>query len=38
MIMNFGMQDQGIKLYIMYINDDPGLALAYFTTMSNSVA
>ena len=27
----------GLKLYKLYINDDPGLTLTYFTTRSNWV-
>ena len=38
MILKFGMQHQGLKLYKVYINDDPGLTLTYFTTRSNLVA
>ena len=35
MILKLGMQHQGLKLYKVYINDDPELTLTYFTTMSN---
>ena len=36
MIMKLGMENYVLKLYNVYINDDPGLSLTYFTTMSNS--
>ena len=29
--LKLGMQHQGLKLYKVYINDDPGLTLTYFT-------
>ena len=38
MIFKLGMYHRGLKLYKMYINDDPGLTLAYFTPTSNWVA
>ena len=38
MILKLGMQHQGLKLYKVYINDDPGLTLTYFTARSNWVA
>ena len=38
MILKLGLQQQGLKLYKVYINDDPGLTLTYFTTRSNWVA
>ena len=38
MIWKLGMLDQGLKLYKVIINDDPGLTLTYFTTRSNLVA
>ena len=38
MILKLGLQYQGLKLYKVYINDDPGLTLTYFTAMSNLVA
>ena len=38
MILKLGMQHQGLKLYKVYINYDPGLTLTYFTTRSNSGA
>ena len=31
-------QHQGLKLYKVYINDEPGLTLTYFTARSNWVA
>ena len=38
MILNFGMQDWGLKLALVYINDDPGSTLTYFMARSNCVA
>ena len=38
MIFKLGKYHWGLKLYKMYINDDPGLTLTYFTTRSNWVA
>ena len=38
MILKLAMQHQGLKLYEVYINDDPGLTLTYFTARSNWVA
>ena len=38
MILKLGMQHQGLKLYKVYINDDPGLTLTYFSARSNLVA
>ena len=38
MILKLSMQHQGLKLYKIYINDDPGLTLTYFTARSNWVA
>ena len=35
MILKHGMQHQGLKLYKVYINDDPKLTLTYFTTITN---
>ena len=35
MIMKLGMVHYVLKLYKVYINNDPELTLAYFTTMSN---
>ena len=37
MILKLGMQHQGLKLYKVHINDDPGLTLTYFTARSNWV-
>ena len=39
MILKLSMEDYVLKLYKVYINDDPrtGLTLTYFTTMSNLV-
>ena len=34
MILKLGMQHFGLKLYNVYINDDPGLILTYFTARS----
>ena len=34
-ILKLGMQYWGLKLYKVYINDDPGLTLTYFTARSN---
>ena len=38
MIFKLGMQHRGLKLYKVYINDDPVLTLTYFTTWSHLVA
>ena len=37
MILEHGMCHLGLKLYEVYINDDPGLTLTYFTARSNWV-
>ena len=37
MILKLGMKHRGLKLYDLYINNDPGLTLTYFTAMSNMV-
>ena len=37
MILKLGMLHWGLKLYKVYINDDPGLTLTYFTARSNWV-
>ena len=37
MILKLGMQHWGLKLYKLYINDDPGLTLTYFMARSNLV-
>ena len=38
MILKLGMHHQGLELYKVYINDDPGLTLTHFTARSNWVA
>ena len=38
LVLKLGMYYWGLKLYEMYINDDPGLSLIYFTARSNWVA
>ena len=38
MILKLGMQHQGLKVYNVYINDDPQLTLTYFTARSIKVA
>ena len=38
MILKLGMQHQGLKLFKVYINDDPGSTLSYFMARSNLVA
>ena len=35
MIMKLGMEQYALKLYKVYINDDPELTLTHFNTMSN---
>ena len=37
MILKLAMQHRGLKLYKVYINDDPGLTLTYLMAMSNWV-
>ena len=37
MILKLGMYHCGLKLYKVYINDDPGFTLTYFTARSNWV-
>ena len=37
MILKLGMKHWGLRLYKIYINDDPGLTLTYFTARSNLV-
>ena len=32
MILKLGMKHQGIELYKVYMNHDPGMTLTYFTT------
>ena len=36
MIMKLGMEHYVLKLYKVYINDDPELTLTYFKTVANS--
>ena len=38
MILKLGMYHWGLKLYKVYINDDPVLTVTYFTARSNWVA
>ena len=38
MIFKLGLQHRGLKLYKVYINDDPVLTLTYFTAWSHFVA
>ena len=38
MTLKLGMQHWGLKLYKVYINNDPGLTMTYFTARSNLVA
>ena len=38
MILKLVMQHQGLKLYKVYMNDDPGLTLTYFKVRSSWVA
>ena len=35
MILKLCMDHQGLKVYKVYLNDDPGLTLTYFTARSN---
>ena len=37
-ILKLGMQHWELKLYKVYINNDPGLSLAYYMARSNLVA
>ena len=37
MILKLDLQHHGLKLYKVYINDDPELTLTYFTARSNLV-
>ena len=37
MILKLGKYHWGLKLFKVYINDDPGLTLTYFTARSNWV-
>ena len=34
MILKLGMKHQGMELYNVYINQDPGMTLIYFTPRS----
>ena len=38
MIFRLGMQRLGLKLYTVYINDDPVLTLTYFMAKLNVIA
>ena len=38
MNLKLGMQHQGLKFYKVYINDDTGVTLTYFTARSNWVS
>ena len=38
MNLKLGMKDQGIELYKVYINYDPGMTLTYFMARSPLVA
>ena len=38
MILKLGMQHQRLKLYKVYINDDPQLTFTYFMARSNLIA
>ena len=37
MILKLGMDRHGLEVYKVYINDDPGLTLTYYTAKSNLV-
>ena len=37
MILKLGMQLRGLKLYKVYVTDDPGLTMTYLTARSNWV-
>ena len=37
MILKLGMNHQGLKVYKVHINDDPGFTLTYFTARSDLV-
>ena len=37
MIFKLRINQRGHEIYKVYINDDPGLTLTYFTAMSNLV-
>ena len=34
-ILKLDIKHRGVKLFEVYINDDPGMTLTYFTHMSN---
>ena len=34
MILKLGMKHQGMELYKVYVNHDPGMTLTYFTARS----
>ena len=38
MILKLGMQHSGFEVFKMYMNDDPGMTLTYFTAISNMAA
>ena len=38
MILKLGVEHQGLKLYKVYINNDPRLTLIYLTARSNLVS
>ena len=38
MILKLGMKHQGMELYKVYINHDPGMTLTYFMARSTNVA
>ena len=35
MILKLSMKHRGLKLFKVYVNDDPGITLTYFTPGSN---
>ena len=37
MILKLDMDRQGLKIFKVYINDDPGFTLTYFSAWSNLV-
>ena len=38
MILKLGMQHGGLEVYKVYINDDLGMTMTYFTSRSNLAA
>ena len=38
MILKLGMKHQGMELYKVYVNHDPGMTLTYFMARSTQVA